>query len=705
MNESTRLEEIFSEALKLREPEQRRQYVHQACAGNAELARQVFSLLSAAEEAASFLELPAWRRGEVKESGLPTDNSHAKPAAAEFPFLEAPIVPGDLGSLGPYRILNSVGRGGMGIVFRGLDPKLQRVVAIKVLAPEIAIDPISRQRFEREARSAAAVSHPHCVVIYAVDENHHPPYIVMEYIEGKTLAQKIATQGTLSVKEILRIGGQIADGLAAAHKQGLIHRDMKPANVLLENGVERAKVADFGLARMTNDTVMTRTGVFSGTPQFMSPEQASGETVDHRTDLFSLGAILYTMCTGKPPFTADNPLVTLKRICEETPRPVGRVNPEIPDWLSEIIDRLLAKSPADRFQTAAEVADLLQKHLATLQAGPIVSQPIEITKSRTMTSRSLNWRSPLLWLAGGAIVVAALVLAGRPLLNRERQPRKSDIPPIADVSKSQSAPQPEKLPRTHKNGLGMEFVLVPKGKSWLGGGVAGLMGEKEVDFKDDFYLGKYEVTHEEWEAVTGSNPSVFKRNGHGHKFVLDVSDEVLKQFPVETVSWDDAQNFVKELNQREQVEGWLYRLPTEEEWEYACRGGPNSNKFDSAYNFFFDDPTNVLLPNQANFDFAETSLKRTCQVGSYQPNRLGLYDMHGNVLEHCDDEWKEASEVRMRVQRGGCWGDPSVGCAAAYRVLQPSNRNYYCGLRLARVPVSKSADGKLASPDGPIQEQ
>ena len=375
MKESDRLEEIFSESMKFRDAKERRKFVQQACGGDLELEQKVFSLLSAAQEAASFLESPVRRRDQVQGSALPTDGCGPTSSMREFPFLTAPLVAGDMGSLGPYRILNCVGRGGMGIVFRGFDPKLQRVVAIKVLAPEVAIDPMARQRFEREARSAAAVSHPHCVVIHAVDETHHPPYIVMEFIQGKTLADKISTQGALSVKEILRIGAQIADGLAAAHNQGLVHRDMKPANVLLENGVERAKVADFGLAKTMDDVAMTRTGDFSGTPLYMSPEQASGGLVDHRTDLFSLGAILYTMCTGRPPFRADNPLATLKRICEDTPRPIERVNPEVPDWLSAIVDRLLAKSPADRFQTAAEVATLLQKHLAILHAGPNTARP------------------------------------------------------------------------------------------------------------------------------------------------------------------------------------------------------------------------------------------------------------------------------------------------------------------------------------------
>ena len=344
MSETKRLEEIFSQAMQIRDAEERRKYVQQACGGDVELAQQCLLALKCRPGGRQFSRIAGAHERARRESTQPTVQWRPSLLKAEFPFLTAPIVADDLGSLGPYRILNRVGRGGMGIVFRAFDPKLQRVVAVKVLAPEIAIDPMARKRFEREARSAAAVSHPHVVVIHAVDENHNPPYLVMEFIQGKTLAEKLAAQGMLSVKEILRIGAQIAEGLAAAHKQGLVHRDMKPANVLLENGVERAKVTDFGLAKTVDDVAITRTGDLSGTPQYMSPEQASGGLVDHRTDLFSLGAVLYTMCTGRPPFRADNPLAMLKRICEDDSAtdsnksirkcPIGCVRLSIACWRS-----------------------------------------------------------------------------------------------------------------------------------------------------------------------------------------------------------------------------------------------------------------------------------------------------------------------------------------------------------------------------------
>jgi formylglycine-generating enzyme required for sulfatase activity/serine/threonine protein kinase len=259
------------------------------------------------------------------------------------------------------------------------------------------------------------------------------------------------------------------------------------------------------------------------------------------------------------------------------------------------------------------------------------------------------------------------------------------------------------LPRTFTNSLGMEFVLVPKGKSWLGGG-GGSAGDKEVVIAHDFYLGKYEVTQEEWKTVTGLTPSSFSRTGGGKDAVKDIADAELNLFPVEHVSWDDAQVFLERLNQREKEAGWVYCLPKAAEWEYACRGGPLSDKSESAYDFYFDKPTNQLLPVQANFG---QELMRTCKVGSYQPNRLGLYDMHGNVWEWCDDTQKTANGASFRVHRGGCWGDDAGICRSAVRHRDPSaRRDFPVGLRVARVPVGKEivrispADAITTTPAG-----
>jgi len=709
MSEPDRLEQIFSESLQLRDAEERRKYVQQACGGDVELAQQVFSLLSAAQEAASFLESPAQRRDQAQGSTLPTAHSGPTSSETEFQFLTAPVVPDDLGSLGPYRILNCVGRGGMGIVFRALDPKLQRVVAIKVLAPEIAIDPMARQRFEREARSAAAVSHPHCVVIHAVDETHHPPYIVMEFIQGKTLADKIATQGALSVKEILRIGAQIADGLAAAHKQGLVHRDMKPANVLLENGVERAKVADFGLAKTMDDVALTRTGDFSGTPQFMSPEQASGGLVDHRTDLFSLGAILYTMCTGRPPFRADNPLATLRRICEDTPRPIERVNPEVPDWLSAIINRLLEKSPADRFQTAAEVAAVLQKHLAMVQESPHIARPALETKSRSAWNLRWPWLWPVLGfgLLGGIGVLAWLAPKGTPHNSSplkvsmrdslpptlgEIRPETGEtgqeaLPPggaaktkLAGLATADPNEPPDPFDGTHASdrrvltALKMAFHWCPPGrfmmrspKSEVGNNADEV--QVEVAMPRGFWMQETEVTQLEWVQLMGSLPSQEMNKGQGD------------QYPIYNVSLEEATQFCRKLTDLERDAGRLptkseYRLPTEPQWEYACRAGTTTatafgDMLDSTQANFNGDWPHNGAPKGPN-------IQQAVKVRSYRPNAWGIFNMHGNV--------KEFTTTPGRV-RGGSWFDSGRNCCSAVFIPDPPQASESIGFRVVLVSV------------------
>ena len=217
------------------------------------------------------------------------------------------------------------------------------------------------------------------------------------------------------MKEILRIGAQIAAGLAAAHAQGLVHRDIKPSNILLENGVERVKITDFGLARAVDDVEVTRSGEVLGSPQFMSPEQAQGKPIDPRSDLFSLGAVLYTMCTGRSPFRAESTVAVLRRVCDDVPRPIREVNPDIPEELVAIIDRLLAKDPDDRFQTAEEVSDLLFGYLAHLQ-DPTSAPPPEAVEpsARAVDAQDARCLAPP---PGGrwprrALMLAATVLLG-----------------------------------------------------------------------------------------------------------------------------------------------------------------------------------------------------------------------------------------------------------------------------------------------------
>jgi serine/threonine-protein kinase len=285
----------------------------------------------------------------------------------DLDFLKPSDYPGALGRLGSYEVLEVLGRGGWGVVLKAFDPSLHRPVAIKVLAEGYATNGTARKRFAREARAAAAVVHDHVVPVHAVDAEATPPYLVMAFIPGQSLQQRIDRFGPLDLKEVLRIGSQTAAGLAAAHSQGLVHRDIKPANIMLENGVERVLITDFGLARSVDDASVTANGGVAGTPQYMAPEQARGEAVDQRADLFALGSTLYAMCTGHAPFRGESSMAVIRQVCDMEPRPIRAIDPEVPAWLEAIVKKLQAKDPKDRLQSAAEVADLLERCLAHVQ--------------------------------------------------------------------------------------------------------------------------------------------------------------------------------------------------------------------------------------------------------------------------------------------------------------------------------------------------
>jgi serine/threonine-protein kinase len=356
------------------------------------------------------------------------------PTGAETDFLAPTDWPDSLGRIGPYEVKGLLGKGGMAAVFKAIDPALNRTVAIKVLGVHLASCGAARQRFLREARAAAAVVHEHVVAIHAVQEAGGLPYLVMEYVPGRSLQERLDRQGPLTLPEILRIGMQAAAGLAAAHAQGLVHRDVKPANILLENGVERVRLTDFGLARAVDDAALTQSGVVTGTPQYMAPEQARGEPVDHRADLFSLGSTLYAMCTGHPPFRAESAVAVLRRVSDDEPRPVRELNAEIPAWFAAIIARLHAKNPGQRFQTAAEVSELLGNCLAHLQQPTAVPLPSRLALARVRPRRRFK-------LAGAMLASAALLaaLAAAPPLWRRWQHPQTNAVPIRGSSEPRSA--------------------------------------------------------------------------------------------------------------------------------------------------------------------------------------------------------------------------------------------------------------------------
>jgi len=323
----------------------------------------------------------------------------SRPMDPVLALLDPSARPEMLGTLGSYEIAGVLGRGGMGVVLKGFDPTLNRFVALKVLAPHLSASAVARKRFLREAKAAAAVTHENVIAIHGVSEFKGVPYLVMPLIRGESLQKRLRDEGPLSVEAITRIGMQTSAGLAAAHEQGLIHRDVKPANILLGTGTERVILTDFGLARAVDEVDLTVTGALPGTPRYMSPEQARGETLDPRTDLFSLGLVLYEMAAGQSPFRADSSYEVLKKINEADPRPLANFRTDLPDWLCDLISRLLAKNPMDRLASARDAQTILSQGLAHLQSpashpapriGSLVSPIPTLVTNPTKTNRSAS---------------------------------------------------------------------------------------------------------------------------------------------------------------------------------------------------------------------------------------------------------------------------------------------------------------------------
>jgi serine/threonine protein kinase len=295
----------------------------------------------------------------------------------DFPYLLPPVEPDEIGRLGSYRVLRLLGQGGMGLVFHAEDIALRRPVALKVMRPELCSEQEMWQRFVREARSLAAIKSPHLVTIYQAGQEGLVHYFAMEMLAGESLDARIHSGQPFGSATLIRLTREIALGLAAMHQHGLVHRDLKPANVWLEAPEERIKILDFGLVRAATDVRLTQTGVVMGTPSYMSPEQARGEQVDHRSDLFSLGGIVYTMATGRKPFPGETTLAVLTSLASDHPVPIHERNPALPRALSDLVVQLLEKDPKHRPESAQTVVDKLDKIAAGRAevAKPVVRAP------------------------------------------------------------------------------------------------------------------------------------------------------------------------------------------------------------------------------------------------------------------------------------------------------------------------------------------
>jgi serine/threonine protein kinase len=365
--------------------------------------------------------LEAESKGELTQSVSPRG-----PGRELYDFLAPPERPDEIGRLGSYRVLKVLGAGGMGVVFLAEDPGLERRVALKAMLPALAASDSARLRFLREAKTAAAIEHDHIVPIFQVGEDHGVPFIAMPFLKGEPLDARLERDKALPISEILRIGREAAEGLAAAHEQGLVHRDIKPANLWLEAPRGRVKILDFGLARASTDNVqLTQQGAIIGTPAYMAPEQGSGQALDGRCDLFSLGCVLYRLATGQLPFKGADTVSTLLAVATANPPPPAKLRPELPAALSSLVMQLLAKNPEERPQSAKAVAEALSG-MGEAARGWTAAQlprtpPLESTLRTSSQSRPLwPWLAGAAGLLGLAIVVTLVALKKEPVADEEQ---------------------------------------------------------------------------------------------------------------------------------------------------------------------------------------------------------------------------------------------------------------------------------------------
>ena len=549
-----------------------------------------------------------------------------------------------------------LGIGGFGEVWKARSKTMQNSYS----AFKFCLDPVSQQRiFENELENIELVKnelidHPNIVKLIDAHLEGDSPWLQYEYVPGGDLGQLVGTwpndlavRAALAVKNI----GILAETLGHCHNElsrKVIHRDMKPANVLVgKNGT--LKITDFGIsdtqarqaleeARMASASGVSCTTPslvrWANTPMYASPQQRRGEDSHPSDDVHALGVMLYQMLLGNLNLELGVDMwqdLEEQYVCAE---------------LLDLLSRSVAARVDRRLQSAAELAEALTRLPRKLIVEPVV---ISVADQEKQLYDEIDRRFDDARAKNEA--------ARQHLERREWKAAVATLetifhPGMRDEEFYTRAVQ-HRDGKRFLNGLGMEFALVPAGTFWMGG-QDGKCGDKQVTIDRDFFIGVYPVTQEEWQKVMGANPSHFRKGGGGADKLSGVSDADLKRFPVESVSWNDCQVFIKKLNESQKETGWMYRLPREAEWEYACRGAANTQAL-CGWNFYLRAPTNTLSAQQANF--SDSALGRTCKVGLYEANTLGIFDMHGNVWEWCEEAPATTTE---RSGSGAVdWSDPA----------------------------------------------
>ncbi|MBY0522582.1 MAG: SUMF1/EgtB/PvdO family nonheme iron enzyme [Gemmataceae bacterium] len=580
--------------------------------------------------------------------------------------------------LGNYTLLEPIGAGGMGRVFKAYHRRMKRVVALKLLAPELLRSEAARLRFQREVEAAARLTHPNIVAAHDADEAEGRHFLVMEYVEGRTLADVVKQEGPLPWQRVLNFVQQAARGLEHAHAAGIVHRDIKPANLLL-TGQETVKVLDMGLARVaepeldTKDRELTTTGVVMGTAAFMAPEQAvDTREADHRADIYSLGCTLYYLATGKPPYDGQTPLAILLGHREKPLPMLGAARNDCPPALERIFHTMIAKRPEDRYQSMRVVRAEIDRLLAHSDPRLFHEHASSTLVARPRT-RGRRWLIAALGgLAAGLLLAAALLGS-----------LSNNAMPQAGPTTGGTGPLAITTPRSPA----IDMVTISAGQFLMGSpdNDKNVPGDERpqhlVSISRPFQMGRTKVTQAQFQEVMEVNPSAFASSGRSrHKVTgLDTS-----QFPVESIRWLDAVTFCNRLSERHGltpyyvIDGPLirvrggtgFRLPTEAEWEYACRAGTTTRWS------FGDDPKEMdrFAWHSGN------SAGRTHPVGKKLANPWGLLDMHGTVPEWCWDRYDEtyyktspdtdppgSGKGSTRVHRGGSWNLPAEQSRSATR--------------------------------------
>jgi eukaryotic-like serine/threonine-protein kinase len=677
------IEQLYDAALRL-DAGRRAAFLVQACGDDEDLHREVASLLASDEQAGSFLAAPAV---EIAAKGIA--------AAASSPIG---------GKIGRYRVLSLLGAGGMGEVYLAEDTKLGRKVALKLLPAEFTADADQLRRFEQEARAASSLNHPNIITIFEVGQEGSLHYIASEFIDGQTLRQQMKS-GRIDLGLALDVAAQIAAALTAMHRHGIVHRDIKPENVMGQRD-GYVKVLDFGLAKlieppdpgpMSADNAQaptlakaanTKSGILMGTPRYMSPEQARGESVDARADIFSLGSVLYEMITGHAPFAGATWSDVIAAILRDDPPPLTRHAPETPRELEKIVSRALRKDRERRYQTAEEllnVLNILKQKMRSRGASNPNAHDNSLNSHPKLSHRSIRNLVALAVLLL-AVIVALISLQARRITERPQSGRHTETP-----SPAQGVTSFPRLTEVLSPGVAIEMAQLPGGEYEMGSNVEEGEDDERPRHKvkvDPFAIGVYEITQAQWKAVMGSNdnPSDFTGNDN---------------LPVDNVSWALAQDFIKALQRKTGQQD--YRLPTEKEWEYAARAG-------STGNWSFDDGKGELSDYAW---YSRNAASRTQPVGKKAPNNWGLFDMQGNVMELCQDWYDEDAYKPERlnpplrkyhVLRGGCIVCAQSECRVSFRDYDEPGPGKHIGFRVART-LMLSEGTKPSIPGGSERAQ